>query len=50
MLTSLADRQPRRGWSRPRIVETSDTFYFIFYIKKKGLDLKNNKYMDTGVF
>jgi hypothetical protein len=35
MLTSLADRQPRRGWSRSRIVETSDIFYFILYPKKR---------------
>jgi hypothetical protein len=33
-----ADQHPRSGWSRPRIVETSDTFYFILYPKKKRLD------------
>jgi hypothetical protein len=25
-LTNLADKRPRSGWSRPRIVETSDMF------------------------
>jgi hypothetical protein len=28
-LSSLADQRPRSGWSKPRIVETSDIFYFI---------------------
>jgi hypothetical protein len=28
-LNSLADQRPRGGWSRPRIVETSDILYFI---------------------
>jgi hypothetical protein len=34
MLTSLADQRPRRGWSRPRIVETSDILYFNLFPKK----------------
>jgi hypothetical protein len=34
-LTSLDDQHPRSGWGRPRTVETSDTFYFILYPKKK---------------
>jgi hypothetical protein len=33
-LASLANPQPRRGWSMPRIVETSDTFNFTMYPKK----------------
>jgi hypothetical protein len=32
-LTSLANQRPRRGWSTPRTVETSDTF--ISYIIQK---------------
>jgi hypothetical protein len=39
-LTSLADQCPRSGWSKPRIVETSDTFCFIPYPKKKRIDQK----------
>jgi hypothetical protein len=34
MLTRLADQRPRRGWSRARIVETSDILYFIQFPKK----------------
>jgi hypothetical protein len=34
MLTSLVDEGPRSGWRRPRIVENSDTLYFIPYPKK----------------
>jgi hypothetical protein len=33
-LTSLADQRPRSGWSRPRIVKTSDILYFILYPKE----------------
>jgi hypothetical protein len=33
-LNILADKRPRSGWSRPRIVETSDILYFILYPKK----------------
>jgi hypothetical protein len=33
-LTSLVDQHPRSGWSMPRIVESSDTSYFIVYSKK----------------
>jgi hypothetical protein len=39
-LTNLADQRPRSGRSRPRIVETSDTFYFILYPKKIRIDQK----------
>jgi hypothetical protein len=31
---SLVDQRPRSGWSRPRIVETSDILYFILYPKE----------------
>jgi hypothetical protein len=48
-LNSLAEKRPRGGWSRPRIVETSDTFYFILYLKKTYRS-KNNKYMVTYMF
>jgi hypothetical protein len=34
-LTILADERPRRGLSKSRIVETSDTFNFIQYPKKR---------------
>jgi hypothetical protein len=33
-LPNLADHHPRSGWSMPRIVETSDTFYFILVSKE----------------
>jgi hypothetical protein len=49
-LSSLADQRPRSGWSRPRIVETSDISYFMLYPKKKRIDQKNDKYLDTGMF
>jgi hypothetical protein len=49
-LTSLADHRPRSGWSRPRIVETSDNFNFIKYPKKITYRSQNNKYMDTDMF
>jgi hypothetical protein len=35
-LNSLADQRPRSGWSRPRIVETSDIF-ISYCIKKKNV-------------
>jgi hypothetical protein len=35
MLASLADHSPRSGWRRPRIVENSDTSYFIYLCIKK---------------
>jgi hypothetical protein len=34
-LTSLADQHPRSGWSRPRIVETSATFYISYGIQEQ---------------
>ena len=49
-LSSVADQRPRSGWSRPRIVETSDIFYFILYPKKKTYRSENNEYLDTGMF
>jgi hypothetical protein len=30
----IADQRPRSGWSKPRIVETSDTFFFSYCIQK----------------
>jgi hypothetical protein len=47
--TSLADQRPRRGLSRPRIVETSDTFYFIQYPKNTYIS-ESNKYIVTCMF
>jgi hypothetical protein len=47
--SSLANQRPRSGGSRPRIVETSDIFYFIVY-PKNTYRSENNKYMDTGMF
>jgi hypothetical protein len=38
-LNSLADQRPRSGCSRPRIVETSDTFSF-HTVSKKLVDQK----------
>jgi hypothetical protein len=44
-LTSLADQRPRRGWSRLRIVETSDILYFISFPKKNTY--RSNKLINT---
>jgi hypothetical protein len=44
-LTSLADQRPRSGWSRPRIMETSDTSYFILYMKKIRIDRNKNTWL-----
>jgi hypothetical protein len=49
-LTSLADQRPRRGWSKPRIVENSDTFYFILYAIKMHMESENDKYLFTCTF
>jgi hypothetical protein len=48
-LTSLADQRPRSGWSRPHIVETSDTFLF-HVVSEKIRREKNNKYLVTCMF
>jgi hypothetical protein len=34
-LTNLVDHRPRRGLSRPRIVENNDISYFVSYAKSK---------------
>jgi hypothetical protein len=47
-LTSLTDERPRRGWSRPRIVETSDILNFILFPKKNTY--RSKKKLDTGMF
>jgi hypothetical protein len=39
-MNNLADQRPRSGWSRPRIVETSDILSFILYFKKRRIDQK----------
>jgi hypothetical protein len=49
-MTGLAALLLRSGWSKPRIVETSDILYFILYPKKQVIDPKNYKYMVTCMF
>jgi hypothetical protein len=49
-LNSFADQRPRSGWSRPCIVETNDTFYFIMYPKKNTYRSKNCRYLVTCMF
>jgi hypothetical protein len=49
-LNSLTDQRPRKGWSRPRIVETRDTFLFHTTSTKNTYRSKNNKYLVTYVF
>jgi hypothetical protein len=50
MLSRLVDQRPRSGWSKPRIVETSDILYFILYPKINTYRSENDKYLDTGMF
>jgi hypothetical protein len=42
-------KRPRSGWSMPRIVETSDTFYFILY-PNKNVWIRNYEYLITCMF
>jgi hypothetical protein len=47
-MNSLVDQRPRSGWSKPRIVETSDIFYFIQYPKKNTYRSENDKILGYG--
>jgi hypothetical protein len=49
-LTNLADQRPRRGRSRPRIVENSDTYFLLHTVCKKKVESENIKYMFTCMF
>jgi hypothetical protein len=49
-LASLANQHPRSGLSRPRIVETSDTFFFLLMYPKKFTYRFKKKCMVTCMF